>query len=101
VSPLRPLLSATSGSRIPEWSGHREGEDPVARGNRLVGPETLDATLAVFANDADRELAERLLLALEAGESTGANTKGALSDAKGAFVPLLRAAQTRRPYTPS
>ena len=82
MSPFRPLLSATSGSRIPEWSGHREGEDPVAQGNRLVGRETLDATLAAFANDADRELAERLLLALEAGESTGADTKDALSGAK-------------------
>jgi uncharacterized Ntn-hydrolase superfamily protein len=73
----------------------------VAQGNRLVGPETLDATLAAFANHADRELAERLLLALKAGESTGADTKGALSGAKGPFVPLLRAAQIMRPYTPS
>lgn len=73
----------------------------MAQGNRLVGQDTPDATLAAFANDADREWAERRLLAPEAGESTGADTKGALSRAKGAFVPLLRAAQIRRPHTPS
>lgn len=71
--------AAWTGSQTLEWSGHREAEDAVSQGNRLVGPETLDATLAAFAEHPDRELAERLLLALEAGESTGADTKGALS----------------------
>lgn len=56
----------------------------MAQGNRLVGRETLDATLAAFANDADRELAERLLLALEAGESTGGH-QGRLVGRQGAF----------------
>lgn len=71
--------AAWTGSGTPEWSGHLEAEDAVAQGNRLVGVETLEATLNAFAENADKELAERLLVALEAGEATGADTKGALS----------------------
>lgn len=73
--------AAWTGTGTPEWSGHLESEDAVAQGNRLVGPETLEETLNAFAEHVDLELAERLLLALEAGEATGADTKGALSGA--------------------
>lgn len=72
-------VGAWTGRHTIRWSGHREGDQVTAQGNRLVGPETLDAALEAFAEHADRDLAERLLLALEAGESTGADTKGTLS----------------------
>lgn len=71
--------AAWTGSRTPEWSGHRTGENHAAQGNRLVGPETLDAVVTCFFDTGDKELAERLLMSLEAGEATGADTKGALS----------------------
>lgn len=71
--------AAWTGDRTPAWSGHRGADDVMAQGNRLVGPETLDATIEAFLEHAERGLAERLLLALEAGEATGADTQGALS----------------------
>lgn len=37
------------------------------RGNRLVGPETLAEIVRVFADSRDLDLAERLVLAIEAG----------------------------------
>jgi uncharacterized Ntn-hydrolase superfamily protein len=72
-------FDAWTGSLTPQWSGHQSGDNVMAQGNRLVGPETLDATLNAFADNADKPLAERILCALEAGERTGADTKGALS----------------------
>lgn len=51
----------------------------VVTGNRLVGARTVEAALQAFHDHADRELAERLLLAVEAGEATGADTEGARS----------------------
>jgi uncharacterized Ntn-hydrolase superfamily protein len=72
-------VDAWTGSLTPQWSGHRSGDNVMTQGNRLVGPETLDATLNAFADNADKPLAERILCALEAGEHTGADTLGALS----------------------
>jgi uncharacterized Ntn-hydrolase superfamily protein len=71
--------AAWTGSETPGWSGHRTGSDYAAQGNRLVGPETIEAVVERFQATSDLDLAERLLLALEAGEATGADTKGALS----------------------
>jgi uncharacterized Ntn-hydrolase superfamily protein len=72
-------VAAWTGRHTMDWSGHREGDQVTAQGNRLVGPETLDAALEAFGEDPELGLAERLLLALEAGEATGADTKGTLS----------------------
>lgn len=72
-------VAAWTGRHTMEWSGHREGDQVTAQGNRLVGPQTLDAALEAFGEDPELGLAERLLLALEAGEATGADTKGTLS----------------------
>jgi uncharacterized Ntn-hydrolase superfamily protein len=71
--------AAWTGRKTPSWSGHMGAENVMAQGNRLVGPDTLESTLEAFADHDDLELAERLLVALEAGEATGADTDGALS----------------------
>jgi len=70
---------AHTGAKTPDWSGHRTGEGYAVQGNRLVGRETLDEVVRVFTGRADLELAERLLLAIEAGEATGADKQGAQS----------------------
>jgi uncharacterized Ntn-hydrolase superfamily protein len=70
---------AFTGNRTPDWSGHRTGAGFAAQGNRLVGPETLDEVVRVFGEARDLDLAERLLLAIEAGEATGADRQGAQS----------------------
>lgn len=67
---------AWTGEGTEDWSGHLVGDGWAVQGNRLVGPETLEATAGEFLAHPERELAERLLLALEAGEATGADRKG-------------------------
>lgn len=71
--------AAWTGSRTPGWAGHLEGEGYAAQGNRLVGPETLDAVARAFRETEGMDLVERLLEALEAGEATGADKEGAAS----------------------
>lgn len=71
--------AAWTGAATPEWSGHRVGAGFTVQGNRLVGPETVAATAEAFADHEHRDLAERLLLSLEAGEETGGDAEGTVS----------------------
>ena len=72
-------VAAHTGEQNFDWSGDLVGDGFALQGNRLVGPETLQEAAAAFAADPALDLAERILRALEAGESTGADTQGALS----------------------
>lgn len=71
--------AAWTGSRTPGWAGHMVSGTAVAQGNRLVGQETLEATLAAYWEHEDLDLGHRLLHALEAGEATGADKQGTVS----------------------
>ena len=46
------------------------------QGNRLTGPDVLDALDRVMADGARRPLADRLIDALEAGDALGGDRKG-------------------------
>jgi uncharacterized Ntn-hydrolase superfamily protein len=67
---------AWSGTDLPEWRGHRLGDGWTVQGNRLVGPEAVDAVADAYLGHRDAPFAERLLLALEAGHATGADHAG-------------------------
>jgi uncharacterized Ntn-hydrolase superfamily protein len=71
--------TAWTGPSCPDWAGHLERGHVTVQGNRLVGPETLDAAMQAFVEGEGRELARRLLAALQAGEATGADQEGAVS----------------------
>lgn len=72
-------VATHTGDRTSDWSGDLQGDGFAVQGNRLVGPETLEETAAAFRADPELDLVERVLRALEAGESTGADREGALS----------------------
>jgi uncharacterized Ntn-hydrolase superfamily protein len=72
-------VAAWTGAKTPDWSGHLLDTDVAVQGNRLVGPETLDAVLGTFHDRSDLDLAWRIFEALKAGEKTGADKEGALS----------------------
>jgi uncharacterized Ntn-hydrolase superfamily protein len=73
--------AAWTGEQTPDWSGHLLGVDVAAQGNRLVGPETLEAVVETFEDHREMDLAWRIFEALKAGETTGADKEGALSGA--------------------
>lgn len=65
------------------WCGHEAGEGFTVAGNMLTGPEVIAAMARAFrASGADgRDLSERLLLALEAGQAAGGDKRGKQSAA--------------------
>lgn len=67
---------AWSGGDLPGWYGHHCGEGWSVQGNRLVGPEAIDAVVETFVKQPGVPFAERLLRALEAGHHTGADREG-------------------------
>jgi uncharacterized Ntn-hydrolase superfamily protein len=68
--------AAYTGGETLGWSGHFTYEGFTAQGNRLAGPQVLHAAAKAFRENLDRDLSERLLLALEAGHAVGGDKKG-------------------------
>lgn len=73
-------IAARTGEATVSWAGQVIGEDHVALGNVLVGPEVVEAMSAAFrASDPATPLEERLLAALEAGRDAGGQPEGQVS----------------------
>src|SRR5881397_3347554 len=67
----------TGASCVP-WCGHEQADEFTIAGNMLAGPDVIAAMARAFrASDGDRrDLSERLLLALEAGQTAGGDQRG-------------------------
>lgn len=63
-----------------DWAGGRIGENCVAQGNILVSGATVDAMVDTF-EQTEGDLADRLLVALDAGQSAGGDKRGMQSAA--------------------
>lgn len=70
-----------SGESCTPWYGHITGADFAIQGNMLVGEATLTTMAEAFQEHATEDLAERLLLALEAGNAAGGDKRGKQSAA--------------------
>lgn len=73
-------VAAFTGNEAEPWKGHRVGQGYVVAGNLLVSEETILAMAEVFET-AQGALGERLLLALEAGQTAGGDRRGKVSAA--------------------
>ena len=74
-------LAVHTGPKTWDWSGHKTGQEYIAMGNRLSGPQVIDAMVRAFeSSDAD-DLEERLLLSVEAGRDAGGQLQGQRSAA--------------------
>jgi len=69
-----------TGSDCYDWAGGITGQNFACQGNILVGEETVKAMASKFKNT-EGELAERLVLALEAGQKAGGDKRGRQSAA--------------------
>jgi uncharacterized Ntn-hydrolase superfamily protein len=67
-----------TGKRCPDFAGSIVGDGYAVQGNILVSRATIEAMAAAYeaALKAGRPLAERLLLALEAGQAAGGDRRG-------------------------
>jgi uncharacterized Ntn-hydrolase superfamily protein len=68
--------AAWTGESCTEWQGHVVGEHFAVQGNMLVGEATIAAMAAAFRGSQPLDLAERLLLAMEAGQAAGGDKRG-------------------------
>ncbi|WP_439597919.1 DUF1028 domain-containing protein [Falsiroseomonas sp.] len=64
-----------------DWCGHVSAPDVSVAGNMLAGPQVVRATLDAALASAGLPMAERLLLAMEAGEAAGGDKRGRQSAA--------------------
>ena len=68
------------------WAGGRAGAGYAAQGNILTGPDVVDAMAESFETSGG-DLAERLLLALAAGDAAGGDRRGRQSAALAVVAP--------------
>jgi uncharacterized Ntn-hydrolase superfamily protein len=73
--------AAHTGAQCTPWCGHILKPGLAIQGNMLTGPEVLEAMAASFAASGAADLAERLMLALEAGDAAGGDKRGKQSAA--------------------
>lgn len=81
-----------TGKRCISWCGGRMAPDFALAGNILVGESVVEAMERAFVSGATRDLADRLIGVLEAGQKAGGDARGRQSAA------LLVVHRTRVPY---
>lgn len=85
--------AAFTGANTQAWAGHLQGRGVTVQGNILYGPEVVADALAAFEAEAPAcpwTLADRLMLALEAGAAHGGDARCSAEQA--ALAAALRVA---------
>ena len=75
------FAAARTGTENFDWCGHRTGDGYVVLGNALSGEQVIEAMEQAFLADADEDLEERLMRAIEAGRDAGGEPIGQTSAA--------------------
>ena len=69
-------IAAHTGSQCIDWRGQLAGEGFSVAGNMLAGPQVLEQTARAYAANAQLDFAQRLIVAMEAGEAAGGDKRG-------------------------
>ena len=70
-----------TGTACIDWCGARAGNDYSVAGNMLAGKGVIDRTARTYEENAQLEFADRLILALHAGDAAGGDKRGKQSAA--------------------
>lgn len=85
--------AAHTGRDCVGWCGHRLFDDFSVAGNMLAGARVVDDTANAYRSHAHLDFAERMIVAMEAGEAAGGDKRGrqaaALRIVRGEFYPAL------------
>jgi uncharacterized Ntn-hydrolase superfamily protein len=73
--------AAFTGGSCVDWCGSLEGPQVSVAGNMLTGPEVVKETLDSYLAGSSRDFDDRLLTALEAGQTAGGDKRGKQSAA--------------------
>src|SRR5215218_159822 len=74
---MKGRAAAHTGKQNGNWAGSRQGRNYTVQANIMVGPEVVDAVAATFESTegTGMPLAERMILALEAGHAKGGDKR--------------------------
>jgi uncharacterized Ntn-hydrolase superfamily protein len=84
VIDMKGRAAAHTGRQNGNWAGSRQGRNYTVQANIMVGPEVVDAVAAHFegTEGTGMPLAERMILAIEAGQARGGDRRwGSLQSA--------------------
>ncbi|HLX30615.1 MAG TPA: DUF1028 domain-containing protein [Casimicrobiaceae bacterium] len=68
--------AAHTGAQCIDWCGHRTGDGFSVAGNMLAGPAVIEETARAYRDHAHLSFAERLIVAMQAGEAAGGDKRG-------------------------
>jgi uncharacterized Ntn-hydrolase superfamily protein len=74
-------IAAYTGDGCVDWCGHLIRDTFSVAGNMLAGPQVVERTAEVFAENGHLPLAQRFLAAMRAGEAAGGDKRGKQSAA--------------------
>ncbi len=88
-----------TGDSTNPWAGHRAGPNYVTQGNLLVGPQVVEAVGRSFEETGGqaRHLADRLIVALAAGQAVGGDARKGRAQSAAVVVADPRPGISRRP----
>ena len=74
---MKGRAAAHTGKQNSFWAGSRQGKNYTVQANIMVGPEVVEAVAAMFeaTDGTGMPLAERMILALEAGQAKGGDSR--------------------------
>lgn len=73
--------AAHTGAQCIDWCGHLVQDGLSVAGNMLAGPSVIEATAQAYLDHPELPMAERLLLAMDAGQAEGGDKRGKQSAA--------------------
>ncbi|MCK1640305.1 DUF1028 domain-containing protein [Bradyrhizobium sp. 157] len=81
VMDIKGRIAAHTGRECIDWCGHIQGDGFSLAGNMLTGAAVLDDTAKAFVGNASLPFAQRLIVAMKAGEAAGGDKRGKQSAA--------------------
>jgi uncharacterized Ntn-hydrolase superfamily protein len=81
VMDINGRIAAHTGRECVDWCGHIQGDGFSIAGNMLAGAAVLDDTAQAFIANATLPFAQRLIVAMKAGEAAGGDKRGKQSAA--------------------
>jgi uncharacterized Ntn-hydrolase superfamily protein len=81
VMDTKGRIAAHTGRECIDWCGHIQGDGFSLAGNMLAGAAVLADTAKAFAANASLPFAQRLIVAMKAGEAAGGDKRGKQSAA--------------------
>jgi uncharacterized Ntn-hydrolase superfamily protein len=81
VMDIKGRIAAHTGTECVDWCGHIQGDGFSLAGNMLAGAAVLDDTAQAYAANTSLPFAQRLIVAMKAGEAAGGDKRGKQSAA--------------------